>query len=240
MRGFAHRADAILTYSQSTKDDVVRLLEVDPDKITVAPMAVDDGFEPMSREEAEAFVADRFGIRGPFLLFVSTLEPRKNVPTLLRAYARVAAEIPHRLVLIGGVGWNADPIFETLDQLDLGDRIVRPGFVPHMQLPAFYCAADAFVFPTHYEGFGLPLLEALTCGCPVIASDNSAVPEVTGGAALTSDAMDEEAVADNIRRVLSDSVLRNDLIARGKAHAALYSWHKCAEATLAVYRSLAS
>jgi glycosyltransferase involved in cell wall biosynthesis len=240
MGGFARGADAILTYSEATRRDVVRLLDVPEDKVTVAPMAVDDGFVAMDRDEASRIVKDRFGVAGPYLLFVSTLEPRKNVPTLLRAFHRLRDEIPHNLVLIGGVGWNAAPIFETIRALDLEDRVVRPGFVPHMELPAFYCAAAAFVFPTLYEGFGLPLLEALTCGCPVITSDNSSVPEVTGGAALTCDAMDEEGFAANVLRVLSDAGLREQLSVQGKAHAAHFSWDQCARTTMQVYRRLAA
>ncbi len=239
IRRFAHRADAILVYSEATRRDVVRFLEAPADKIAIAPMAVDEGFIPMDRDEAVEWVAAHYGIRQPFLLFVSTLEPRKNVPGLLRAFAKVKNQLPHSLVLIGSVGWNADDIFETIAALRIEDRVIRPGFVPHMKLPAFYCAADAFVFPTLYEGFGLPLLEALACGCPVVTADNSSVPEVTGGAALMSAAEDEDAVAANIVRIVSDSALREDLVHRGRAHAQQYSWRACAEKTFAVYRELA-
>jgi glycosyltransferase involved in cell wall biosynthesis len=239
IRRFAQRANAILTYSESTKRDVLNFLEVDEAKVAVAPMAVDDGFLPIVREEAEGILKNQFKVEGPFLLFISTLEPRKNVPTLIKAFARIHKKIPHNLLLIGGVGWNADPIFETIEQLGIQDRIIRPGFIPHHMLPAFYSAADAFVFPTLYEGFGLPLLEALTCGCPVIAADNSSVPEVTGDAALLSDAMDEAALAENVLAVLEDDALRAGMIARGKTHAAQYSWGACAEKTLQVYRSVA-
>lgn len=240
MAGFARRADAIMAYSESTKRDVVRQLGVGAEKVTVAPMAVDEGFAPMGREAAEAYVGERYGVRPPYLLFVSTLEPRKNVPTLIRAFETIAADYPHSLVLIGGVGWNAGPILQAIEDSPVRERIIRPGFVPHMKLPAFYCAADAFVFPTLYEGFGLPLLEALLCGCPVVAAENSSVPEVTGGAALLSDAMDVDGIASNVMRVLDDGDLREKLVARGKAHAAGYSWHACAETTLDVYRGLAS
>ena len=237
MKRFAREADGILVYSESTKNDVLRYLDADPAKITVAPMAVDESFTPMPRERAVAHVKTRYGIDGPFLLFVSTLEPRKNIPTLLRTFAKLT-ELPHRLVMIGSVGWNAEPIFQTIKELRLEDRIIRPGFVPHLELPAFYCAADAFVFPTLYEGFGLPLLEALLCGCPVVTSDNSSVPEVTGGAALATDAMDVDGFADAVRRMLSDDALRTALIARGLEHAKRFSWKACAEVTLDVYQRL--
>ena len=238
MRRFAHEADAIMAYSQATKGDIVRFLEVDPRRITVAPMAVDDGFAPMSREEAETYLLKHYDIEPPFLLFVSTLEPRKNVTGLLEAFKKAAADMPHNLVLVGGMGWQTGPIQEALNDPAIRDRIIRPGFVEHMELPAFYGAADAFVFPTHYEGFGLPLLEALTCGCPVVSADNSSVPEVTGGAALLSDSRDTDAVAENIRRILSDNELRANLIERGKAHAQNFSWRACAAKTMDVYEGL--
>lgn len=239
IRRFAQEADGILVYSDSTKRDIMRFLDVPAANITVAPMAVDEDFIPLPRERAIEFVKDKYRIAPPFLLFVSTLEPRKNVPTLLQAFARLT-DLPHRLVLIGSVGWNAEPIFETIGKLKLEDRIIRPGFVPHLELPAFFCAADAFVFPTLYEGFGLPLLEALTCGCPVVTANNSSVPEVTGDAAVTTDAMDVEGFAEAVRRVLGDGALRDSLISRGLAHAKQFSWRRCAETTHDLYRKLAS
>jgi glycosyltransferase involved in cell wall biosynthesis len=239
MKRFAHETDAILAYSEATRRDVERLLDAPADKVTVAPMAVDEGFEPMDRAEAQAAVRREWGVAAPFLLFVSTLEPRKNVVGLLEGFARLRDRIPHSLVLIGGVGWKAEPIFEALDRLRLGDRVVRPGYVPHRRLPVWYAAADAFVFPTLYEGFGLPLLEALACGCPVVASNSSSVPEVTGGAALLCGPDDTEALAANVLRVLEDDALRADLVDRGRAHAARYSWRAMAEATWGVYQRLA-
>lgn len=238
IRRFAHAADAVMAYSESTKNDIVNLLEVEPDKITVAPMAVDEGFAAMPKDEAETRVKNDYGVDTPFLLFVSTLEPRKNVVGLLRAFARMKDDIPHNLVMIGSVGWNAEPIFDAIRELGLEDRIVRPGFVPHMELPAFYCAADAFVFPTHYEGFGLPLLEALTCGCPVVSARNSAVPEIVGDAALLVDSQDEQGLADAVLKLLNDESLKSGLVAKGKVHAQRFSWRACAQSTLAVYQRI--
>jgi glycosyltransferase involved in cell wall biosynthesis len=233
---YVAEADAIMAYSEATKADVVNRLGADPSKITVAPMAVDEAFRPVSRDEAQCRVREEYGIDGPFLLFVSTLEPRKNVPGLLRSFARLAPQIPHRLVLIGSVGWDADEIFQTISALHLEERVVRPGFVPHLRLPIFYGAADAFVFPTFYEGFGLPLLEALVCGCPVVASDNSSVPEVVGDAGLLVQADDEEGFAKAVMRILEEPSLRDDLASKGMRHAARFSWQGCAESTLEVYR----
>lgn len=237
---FAGQAGAIMAYSEATAADIVRLLGVERDKITVAPMAVDEGFAPMDRSEAARLVRDTWGVEGPFLLFVSTLEPRKNVTGLIRIFERIGRDFPHKLVLIGGMGWGAGPIAQALESSPMRSRIVRPGFVPHRKLPAFYCAADAFVFPTHYEGFGLPLLEALTCGCPVAASDSSSVPEVTGTAALRAAPGDIEAHAAHIAAILTDAALRERLVADGKAHASRYSWRACAASTRTVYERLAA
>jgi glycosyltransferase involved in cell wall biosynthesis len=240
IRGFAHSADAILAYSESTKRDIVRLLGVAPEKVTVAPLAVDEEFAPLTKETASARLETRYAIRPPFLLFVGTLEPRKNVCGLLKGFARVARDIPHKLVLVGSLGWNTREIFRVIDHLGLGDRVILPGFVPQCDLPAFYCAANAFVFPTLYEGFGLPLLEALTCGCPVITYNNSSVPEVTGGAALYVEDTGEEALAEAIRRIIEDNELRTRLVAAGREHAGKFSWDACARSTLDVYRRLAT
>lgn len=238
VRKFCHEADAVMTYSQSTKRDVVELLDVDPEKVVVAPMAVDEGFIPIARDEAEVIVEKDYGIKAPFLLFVSTLEPRKNVRGLIESFAKIADEFPHNLVLIGSVGWNSDDIFAEIAKHGLEERVIRPGFVPHHELPAFYSAADVFVFPTHYEGFGLPLLEALTCGCPVVTSDNSSVPEVTGDGALRVDALDLDGFAEKVSETLSDEKLRASLGAKGMEHAKRFSWHDCAATTLKVYESV--
>jgi glycosyltransferase involved in cell wall biosynthesis len=240
IRRFAHEADAVLTCSESTKSDLVRFLEVEPAKIRVTPYAVDEDFTPMEPEAAAAHLAKAYGIHGPFLLFVSTLEPRKNVPVLLQAFGRLVRELPHQLVLVGAIGWRADAVFETLKRLELSDRVVHVGYVKsHAELPAFYCAADAFVFPTLYEGFGFPILEAMRCGCPVITCRNSSVPEVAGEAALYVDAEDVEGIAASVRRTLEDKALREMLVARGREQAQRFSWDRCAEMTLAVYRDLA-
>ncbi|MEX2015013.1 MAG: glycosyltransferase family 1 protein [Candidatus Hydrogenedentales bacterium] len=236
---YCREADAILVYSESTKLDLRRFLDVDETKIFATPMAVDTAFAPVDRDTAKEQVYVKYGVAGPFLLFVSTLEPRKNVVGLLEIFARLAKEFPHKLVLIGSVGWNAQPMFDAITRLGIGDRVVRPGYVPHGELPLFYSTADAFVFPTHYEGFGLPLLEALACGCPVVASDNTSVPEVTGDAALLAAADDVDAQAANVRRVLTDEALRAELIEKGFVQAKRFSWDRCAADTAAVYEHVA-
>ena len=238
VRRYAPHADRIMAYSESTRRDIVKYLDLPAERISVAPMAVDEAFQPVSLEEAQTTLKSKYGIESPFLLFVSTIEPRKNVVGLLRAFEQVLVDIPHNLVMIGSIGWNAEDAVALMESPRLKPRIIRPGFVPHMELPPFYCAADAFVFPTHYEGFGLPLLEALTCGCPVVSADNSSVKEVVGEAALLSNSHDTAAIAENIRRIVSDAALREELRAKGHEQALKFSWDDCARVTLDSYQEV--
>jgi glycosyltransferase involved in cell wall biosynthesis len=241
VRRFAQEADAVLACSEATRRDTIELLDVPPEKVTVTYEGVDEDFAPVEREEAATEVARAYGVREPYVLFVSTLEPRKNVPSLLRAFAQIAPSIPHRLVLAGGMGWKTEAILAAIREVALGDRLVMTGFVPSRRMLAcLYSAADVFAFPTWYEGFGLSILEAMTCGCPVVASDNSSVPEVVGDAGLLCAADDVEGLAGNILRVIEDSSLRNELADRGRARALLFSWEACALKTLYVYRSVLS
>lgn len=235
---FCTDADAVIADSQSTKRDIVEHLDIADEKVSVVHLAAGDNFAPVDQDEARERLAEKYRLNGPFLFFVSTLEPRKNVEGLLRAFATLTKEYPHKLVLAGSLGWYADETIEFIRELRITDRIVCPGFVPDGDLPAFYSAADAFVFPSHYEGFGLPVLEAMACGCPVVTADNSSLPEVVGTAALMADSHDFEGLAEQIRCVLSDSALQDDLSVRGKVRAATFSWSRCAEETMSVYKKL--
>ena len=236
---FCRDANAIMVYSESTKRDILQFCDPDPDKIVIAPLAADEIYHPVELEKAKEVVRKRHGIDDPYLLFVSTLEPRKNILGLLESFAILAKDFPHKLVLIGSLGWRPEEYFERVEKLGLGGRVVRLGYVPH-ELLSFYSAADAFVFPTHYEGFGLPLLEAMSCGCPVVSSDNSSIEEVTAGGALRVNSHDVEGFADAVSKVLTDAELRDRLVAAGKAHAATFSWDRCAATTMEVYQRLAS
>lgn len=240
VRRFAHEADAILCCSEASKRDIVEKLGAGPVKVSVAYGAVDEDFVPMSRESAERFLAERYGLRPPFVLFVSTLEPRKNVAGLLAAFARTTREVPHALVFVGGMGWNMQGIPALIEELGLEQRVRLVGYVAERgDLPAFYSAADAFVFPSFYEGFGLPVLEAMKCGCPVISSDRTSLPEVGGEAVVYVNPEDVEDIAKALRRVLSDARLREELRGKGLSQARKFSWAECARVTMDVYRRLA-
>ncbi len=237
---FARQADAIVTCSEATKRDVVQRLGVAPEDVAVACGGVDGRFTLGPREAARARVAASIGVERPYFLFVSTLEPRKNVPGLLRAFGAVARRLPHDLVLVGRPGWNLAATNRAFEEVGLPDRIRRIGYVAeHSDLVDLYRGAEALVFPSFYEGFGLPVLEAMSCGCPVITADNSSLPEVGGDAALYCDASDTEALAEAMERVGSDGALRTRMAARGREQAARFSWEAAARTVLDVYRRLA-
>jgi len=238
IRKFAAEADAILTYSESTKNDTVRLLGVDPEKIVVAPISVDPVLKPVPQDAALNRLKQHYRIERPFFLFVGALEPRKNVASIVRAFAQLAGTFPHDLVLVGPDGWKTADIFKSIEQSGVADRIIRPGFVPAEDLGAFYSAAAALLFPTRYEGFGLPLLEAMTCGCPIVTSDNSSVREVAADAALYAPCNDIEAIAAAARRLLEEPSTRDAMIRRGHDQAQKFSWEQCAQTTFNVYKSL--
>ncbi len=235
---FARAADAVLTCSEASRRDIVELLHVAEDRVTVAHGAVDDDFVPMERDKAEALLEKTYGVRPPFFLFVGTLEPRKNVDGILRAFAMASRDMPHALVLVGETGWNAEEIEALAAPLLTAGRVIRPGYVASGDLPAFYSAASAFMFPSRYEGFGLPVLEAMACGCPVICSERGSLPEVTGDAAVHADPEDTDAIADAMRRVAGDAALAAALVEKGRARAAAFSWRRSAQTVLSLYRRL--
>ncbi|MDQ3167027.1 MAG: glycosyltransferase family 4 protein [Chloroflexota bacterium] len=232
------RAAGVLAVSEHTARDAVELLGVPPGRITVTPLGVDPWFRPTGADALAAFRAER-GLDRPFILAVGTLEPRKGMTTLLRAFGRVASSVPHDLVLVGATGWMNESFDRTLAGLPgpVRERVRQVGFVPAADLPPWYGAASLFAYPSLYEGFGLPVLEAMACGTPVITSAVSALPETAGEAALLVPPGDAGALADALGRLLDDPVLAVDLSGRGLARAALFPWSRTAEATVAAYRA---
>jgi glycosyltransferase involved in cell wall biosynthesis len=231
------RADHILSDSHATKDDLTRLLDVPADKITVAHLAADPAFRPLSDAEV-ARTARRYELRPGFILFVGTLEPRKNVPGLLQAYRQLidAQGRAPSLVLIGGRGWLYDKIFEQIEQLHLAERVRFLHSVPDSDLVALYNAARVLASPSFYEGFGLPALEAMACGTPVVAADRASLPEVVGDAGLLIDPENPEDLARALSAALTDDELHAQLSAQGLKRAGAFTWEKTARITLDVYR----
>ncbi|RME42396.1 MAG: glycosyltransferase family 1 protein, partial [Chloroflexi bacterium] len=234
------RASRIIAVSNSTRADLVRYLGAPESKIHVIYEAADPIFRPMSQTDARSILATaRIRLPERYLLFVGTIEPRKNLGTLLRAYHKLRqdydVDIP--LVLAGAPGWLANDIDELVTQLDLGRYVIFTGNVPdNEQLCAMYNLAVMLLHPAYYEGFGLPPLEAMACGRPVICSNAGSLPEVVGDAALMVAPEDVEAWTVAMHRLLNDEELRRTLSDKGLARARTFSWQKAAEQTLEVYR----
>lgn len=229
----ARHARLVLVPSRATRDDVVRLLRVDPGRVRVVPHAAPRTF-------AAAVDAPRSD-GTPYFLFVGNLEPRKNLARALRAFARVAPSVPGlRFVVAGRPGWKYDDVLRELQRPELQGRVDVRGYVDEGALAALYRDATAFVYPSLYEGFGLPVIEAMACGTPVLTSRVSALPELAEGAALLVDPRDEAALAEAMHALATDAGLRTRLSAAGRARAAEYSWEATADQTIAAYEEAAS
>lgn len=234
------RASMLLADSEATRRDLARLLHVPSERVTVVYPGVSAAFRPLPPDVYEP-VRRRYGLPDEFLLFVSTLNPRKNVVRIVEAFAALIADGRRpalRLVLAGQRGWLYDEIFATIDRLQLGARVHVLDFVDDSDLPALYNAAAACVYPSLYEGFGLPALEALACGTPLVTARNSSLTEVAEGAAMLADAEDVESIANGIARILDDAALRARLRAAGLERAKQFTWERAAEQVLACYQHL--
>lgn len=235
---FCRRATHIIAISECTRRDLVAAYGVSPGRITVVHEAADRRFRPQA---AERVAAVREGYRLPprYLLFVGTIEPRKNLTRLLYVFeALYGAGMTEALVVVGRRGWLYGDFFGELERSRVRDAVLLPGFVPDDDLPAVYAGAQALVLPSLYEGFGLPILEAMACGTPVACSDTASLPEVGGGAALYFDPESEASMINTLRPLLSDADLRRDLADRGLQQAARFSWERVAAETEAVYEAV--
>ena len=234
LRAAVRRADAILTPSRSTAEDILSRTKLDPERLHVVPLA--ESLEQGALDPGD--VLPRLKIRAPYVLFVGTLEPRKNLVRLVRAYRRVAATgVPHALVIVGPLGWRTNALMHEIALYGLGD-IVLTGPLSTEDLDAVYRAADVFVYPSLHEGFGLPVLEAMSRGIPTVASNTSSLPEVAGDAAVGVDPRSVREIASAIELVLTDPDLAERLAARGRARAERFSWGETARLTLQVYEEV--
>jgi glycosyltransferase involved in cell wall biosynthesis len=235
---YCRRASAIVTVSEASKRDIVAHYGLDPARVTVIHEAAAPEFVP-SAPGALDQVRRRYGLPEQYLIHVGTIEPRKNLTRLVEALQRLrqtGLAIP--LVVVGSRGWLYDEFFRRLEQLELRNAVVFPGYVPSTDLPAIYSAATAAVVPSVYEGFGLPVLEAMACGTPVVSSHASSLPEIGGKAALYFDPYDVAAMSDAIAEVWGVAALRDEMRQKGLAQAAKFSWKRAAEETQALYESL--
>lgn len=236
------KARHVIAVSRQTAADLGHFWGIDARKISVIYNGVGAEFTPAPVAAVEAF-RQRRGLPARFFLYLGTLEPRKNLPLLIRAFARWRAETTaaHRdvkLVIAGGKGWFYAQIFALVTELQLADAILFPGFVPVAELPDWYRAAELFVYPSLFEGFGLPVLEAMACGAPVVCSDTGSLMEVVGDCALTFPAAEEAALVALLHRLADDAMLRQALSRAGLLHAQQFSWQRTAQETFALYRSV--
>lgn len=233
------RADRVLAISEHGRREVIELLGARPDHVTTTYCAADERFRSLPRSEVEAF-RQRRGLPDRFILYLGTLEPRKNVVTLLRAYARLRSEWPQapNLVVAGPPGWLYRSVFETVAALGLAESVRFPGFIKADEQSLWYNAAAVFAYPSLYEGFGLPPLEAMACGTPVVVSNAASLPEVVGEAGLLVAPLDEQALSESLRRALEDSELAARLREAGPAQASRFSWRRMARETLRCYEEV--
>ncbi len=237
---FSYRkASRVIAISYHTKRDIVAFLKIPEEKIRVVPLAASKDFRPVKSKKILERVQKKYHTGPNYLLDVGTLEPRKNLPFLVRAFALAVREgITEKLVITGKKGWYFEGLFKLVDELELNDKIIFTGYVEEGDLAALYSGAKVFVFPSLYEGFGLPPLEAASCGVPVISSNTSSLPEVVGKAGILLPPKDERLWAKNIVKVLKDVPLAKTLSEMGLRQAKKFSWEETARKTIEVYREM--
>jgi glycosyltransferase involved in cell wall biosynthesis len=236
------KAVRILTPSEFSRRSIIDAYGLTDDKVTVIPNGVSSALRPMQREAAAHWVSARYGIPGPFVLTVGDLQPRKNHLGLIQAFEEVLhahPQLPHRLVMVGKETWSTPQIRLAAQKSSVADRIHFTGWIGDEDLRRFYCAADLFVYPSFYEGFGLPILEAMACGRAVLCSNTSAMPEVANSAGILFNPYSVPEIARAIRDVLLDSELRSRMERLGLKRAAAFSWNRTAQRTLSVYYQVA-
>ena len=243
VRRTARQASQVIALSEYARNDIVNTYQVSPDKISVIPLSAAGHFHPIKDEEELQRVRQTYGIEGEYMLSVGAIQPRKNLGRLVAAYSHLHGAKPEgklpKLVLAGKCAWLYDETLRAIKELELSDSIILTGYVPESDLPALYSGALCFIYPSYFEGFGLPPLEAMQCGVPVIVGDRTSLPEVVGDAGVLVDPFDVNALAAAIERVVSDSNLRAKLSVQGLARAKLFKWRETARQTLAVYQKAA-
>jgi len=234
------QSDLIITVSEQSKKDIQRIFQLPDDRIAVTYEAPESVYRPMDKTAAKDYVKNTYGIDRPYVLYVGGFSPRKNVKGLINAFYEIQKDIPpeYALVLVGKEARDFDDTSMLVEALRLQDRVIFTGFAPVLELPYLYNAADLCVYPSFYEGFGLPPLEAMACGTPVITSNSSSIPEVTGDAALLVNPHDMYALAEGMEKVLNSPELRAKMSQESLAQAAKFSWEKCARETIAAYQKL--
>lgn len=231
----ARRAARVITISESSRRDIIRFYRVPPHRVVVTPLAAGPQYKPQPPGEVQR-VRQAYGLQDRYLLAVGNVQPRKNLPRLIEAFSMVAGEVPDaQLAIVGRSAWRGSEVEATVNRLGLNNRVRFAGYVPDADLPALYTGAAAFCYPSLYEGFGLPPLEAMSCGTPTITSNVSSLPEVVGDAAITVDPTSVGDIADAVRHLLLDEAAHTEHRGRGLARAQQFSWERTARLTRDVY-----
>ena len=243
VRHTAKGAARIITGSEYSREDIVKTYALPPARVTVIPDAAPNHFAPVEDEKEIQNVRDTYGIIGDYILAVGSIQPRKNLIRLVHSFSHLRRERPGvklpKLVLVGKQAWLYGETLRAIEQSGVGDQIILTGYVSEKDLPALYSGAICFVYPSYFEGFGLPPLEAMKCGVPVIAGNNTSVPEVVGDAALLVNPFDEAEITSALACLIDNSDLRDKLRVKGLKQAGKFSWHDTAKRTLEVYKQVA-
>jgi glycosyltransferase involved in cell wall biosynthesis len=239
VRHTARTAAHLIASSEYSRRDLIETYQIPPDKVSTTPLAASTSFAPVRDEGEIGRVRSLYGLEGDYILAVGSIQPRKNLIRLFAAYAALRRTRPHaklpRLVLVGKRAWLYEETLSAIEGQGIASDVIFTGYVPESDLPALYTEALCFVYPSYFEGFGLPPLEAMQCGAPVIAGDRTSLPEVVGDAGLLVDPFDENAIARAIAQMIDDPGLRAELRRKGLKRARLFNWHETARQTLQIY-----
>lgn len=228
------KADGIITVSENTKQDVLKYFKFPENRIKVIHLGAGEEFFPLKDEEKEKakLLLEKSGIKDRFILFVGTIEPRKNLKNLILSFAKLKREIPHQLVIVGMKGWGAEGVFSLVEELRLNERVVFTGYLPQAKINFFYNLCDCFVYPSFYEGFGLPIVEAMQAGCPIVTSHTSACAEIGKNSALLVEPGSVDSLAEAVFKVVTDKNFNQQLRQKALSRAKDFSWKVAAEKTL--------
>ena len=234
--GKIKKSDKIITVSETTKNDIIKRFKVPEDKISIIHL----GLSTVFRRTINTDILLKYGITKKYILFVGNIEPKKNLVRLLKAYYEVVCtkNITHQLVIAGKKAWKYKEVFRTVHSLKLQNKVIFTGYFPEKDLPALYSMADLFVFPSIYEGFGIPPLEAMACEIPVLASNTGALPEITGGNCLMVDPYNVNDIANGIHHLLTNENLRREYIVKGKKWVKQFTWERAARMTMKIYEEV--
>lgn len=233
------KADKVIAISRFTKNEIVDITGIDPERVNVIYCGTGKGFRTIEDRQQLESVREKYKLNDRFILFVGTFSPRKNLYRLIKAFKLLKEEyaIPHKLVIVGEKGWKFNRETELLRHEKVAEDVVFPGYIPDEDLPFIYNIADITVYPSVYEGFGLPVIESMACGTPVALSSSSCLPEIAGDTALYFNPMNEKDMAEKMYKLLTDNLLYNEIKAKGLKRAKMYSWDKAAGELLDVFES---